>query len=80
MGICPDCGGWIDEGDCSCSCGSTRYMDNDYGGDEGDYFNSSSTSYMPQINYKLIERLKKQWESKKKGIRWNGKERKGKRD
>ena len=24
MGICPDCGGWIDEGDSSCSCGSTR--------------------------------------------------------
>lgn len=45
MGICPDCGGWIDEGDCSCSCGSTRYMDDDREDDDSYYSGGSSTSW-----------------------------------
>lgn len=42
VAICPDCGGWIDEGDCSCGCGSTRFRDNGY--EYGGYYSGSSSS------------------------------------
>jgi chromosome segregation ATPase len=59
MGICPDCGGWIDEGDCSCSCGSTRGISSYYYDDE-----EEEEYYSPRVSigydYEFKERLRQQ--------------------
>ena len=54
MGICPDCGGWIDEGDCSCSCGSTRGTSSYYEDDCDEHsYSSGSWNYNPEAMAKI---------------------------
>lgn len=59
MGICPNCGDWVDEGDICMSCGgagSSREDDSyEYSGSSGYYYNPSPESIM---------------ESQKRNMRW----------
>lgn len=47
MGICPDCGSWIDEGEPYCSCGSTKGVYSSY--DDNNSYNDSYESPTSRI-------------------------------
>lgn len=72
MGICPNCGDWVDEGDICMSCGGYASRDSE----EETYYHSSSSrgygGYTPYID--PIERDKRRIQSRKNSLDWKLKE------
>ena len=59
MGICPNCGEWVDDGDICMNCGGSGYGNDDY---DGICFSGGSSSYTPPSNEKLLRRKKERYE------------------
>ena len=59
MGICPNCGEWVDDGDICMCCGGSGYGNDDY---DGICFSGGSSSYTPPSNEELLRRKKERYE------------------
>ena len=59
MGICPNCGEWVDDGDICMCCGGSGYGNDDY---DGICFSGGSSSYTPPSNKELLRRKKERYE------------------
>ena len=66
MGICPNCGSWVDEGDICMSCGGSSSYSSKYGDeDERSYSSSSYSSPRPSLNENNYAKAKSSFNSQR---------------